>query len=329
MPSVFFLGATGYIGGCVLVALRRRHPDWPVTALVRKVQHVGCIRALGVAVVPGSFSDESLIIEQTGQADYVVNIADSKSVSLTVAILVGMKLRHVDGRGKGTLFHTSGLATLLDGRREGVFDPGGRVFDDADQDAIRSVMPSMPHSDVEIPILKASEAGYIDSYILCPGAILGPSKGPVNVPNPFLKLVVPLFLSLKHGACVGQGTNEVPLVYVDDVVDYFLRVIELAYSVWDAGSGPYQRFFVVSASVYSWRNISRAVAGAMHRRGLLEDDSLVSVPPHGEVSRQLQHFSENALIVAEKGKALGWGPLRVDTREWFDEILDDFLTSSH
>ncbi|KAI0310347.1 hypothetical protein OF83DRAFT_1178642 [Amylostereum chailletii] len=61
MPSTFYLGATGYIGGSVLVALLARYPDWEVTALVRTERFVQRVRALGVTVVQGSFTDEALL----------------------------------------------------------------------------------------------------------------------------------------------------------------------------------------------------------------------------------------------------------------------------
>lgn len=55
--TVFVLGATGYIGGAVLVDLKRRHPDFVYTALVRNTKDNAAIEALDVKVVNGSHAD--------------------------------------------------------------------------------------------------------------------------------------------------------------------------------------------------------------------------------------------------------------------------------
>jgi uncharacterized protein YbjT (DUF2867 family) len=43
MPSLFVLGATGYIGGAVLVTLLQEIPNIAATALVRNEEHVATL----------------------------------------------------------------------------------------------------------------------------------------------------------------------------------------------------------------------------------------------------------------------------------------------
>lgn len=43
MPSIFVLGATGYIGGAVLFTLLKEIPDLTATALVRNETHIATL----------------------------------------------------------------------------------------------------------------------------------------------------------------------------------------------------------------------------------------------------------------------------------------------
>ena len=63
-------------------------------------------------------------------------------------------------------------------------------------------------------ILRATEAGDIHSYIICPSAIHGLGTGPVERSrvSSFAKLVVSGFRSLGRAIYVGEGTNEFGLV---------------------------------------------------------------------------------------------------------------------
>jgi len=66
-------------------------------------------------------------------------------------------------------------------------------------------------------ILRASEEGYTESYIVCPGAVVGPSKGPVPSGSVFFKFMSQFSLAFKKPFYVGEGgghfyTVRIPLV---------------------------------------------------------------------------------------------------------------------
>ncbi|KAI0056477.1 hypothetical protein BV25DRAFT_1920922, partial [Artomyces pyxidatus] len=136
MSTAFLLGATGYVGS-LLVALRERHPELAITALVRNPAHLAKIRATGTTVLQGSFADVDIIAEQSYLADFVFNVADSDDVALMTAILKGAKRRVDDGKPKNVLIHTSGAAVFLDGSTEGKYDPEGRIWNDNNEDDIK------------------------------------------------------------------------------------------------------------------------------------------------------------------------------------------------
>jgi hypothetical protein len=104
----------------VLVDLLRSYPDLEVTALVRNPTFVEVVRALGVKVVQGNFSDTDLITSLARAAEITINAGDSDNITLNAAILAGQKARIVeDGKPPPILLHTSGVAVFMDGTTEG------------------------------------------------------------------------------------------------------------------------------------------------------------------------------------------------------------------
>lgn len=58
MKEVLIFGATGYLGGALLVRLRGSHPDWRFVAVSRNEKHDTALTAAGVAeVVRASHED--------------------------------------------------------------------------------------------------------------------------------------------------------------------------------------------------------------------------------------------------------------------------------
>jgi hypothetical protein len=156
MPTtVFYIGATGYIGGmyycsttwriitgpdltttslplgAVLADLVQAYPDIRVTALIRNPAHSAALKANNkvVDVVEGTFSDLALITSQARNADITFNTGDSDDVELTKAILAGQRLRAtVDSKSPAALVHISGVAVFADGTTDGKHDPQAKVW---------------------------------------------------------------------------------------------------------------------------------------------------------------------------------------------------------
>ncbi len=56
-------------------------------------------------------------------------------------------------------------------------------------------------------ILQAAEKGHTESYIICPAAVVGPSRGPVPTSSFFFKFLAQLTLAFKKTFYVGEGQN--------------------------------------------------------------------------------------------------------------------------
>lgn len=106
--SAFVLGATGYLGGSVLVALVKQYPQIRYTALVRNPKDNEAIEALGVTVLQGSHADLDIIEKASSEHDIVFNFADADGPALTDASLRGQeaRARRNDGSPKPILIHT-------------------------------------------------------------------------------------------------------------------------------------------------------------------------------------------------------------------------------
>ncbi|THH15266.1 hypothetical protein EW146_g5180 [Bondarzewia mesenterica] len=324
MSTVFFLGATGYIGGSLLVTLKKHFPNLTIHALVRSPTHIPAIRAVGAEPIQGDFGDEALIAEWSAKADIVVNAADSDDVKLITAILGGIKRRREEGKPKGLLIHTSGVAVFLDDGTEGLYDPSGRVWNDNSEEDIQSITTSMLHGSVDVLVLLVGKEGYVNTYIVSPAAIVGPSLGPVGKASFFLKGTTHIVLSRKSAVYVGEGSNVFYVVHIDDVMNLYLRVFELAVAEKEAAVSSYTRYFVASSQPAAWKTIMTLLASTLHKRGLLESPEPQSVSI-GDLLPYEHFLAKSQRIVTDRSKSLGWNPRPVVLEDWFEASVDAVL----
>ncbi|KAF8499100.1 NAD-binding protein [Russula emetica] len=320
LSTVFYIGATGYIGGAVLAELVKAHPELKFTALVRNPSHVEAIRSLGVEVVQGSFSDTDLISSHARAADITINSGDSDSIVLNEAILTGQRARVVDdGKPPAVLLHTSGVAIFMDGGKEGKHDSNSKIWNDADEADIRSITPELLHGQVDVPILQAAEKGHTESYIICPAAVVGPSRGPVRANSFFFKFMAQLALAFKKTFYVGEGENVFYTVRLDDLADLYKRVFAHILSREGAKASPYSKYYIAVSTPDTWKHITTTIGAVLARIGKLEDGTAHSVsisivpPPASSFLGASQH------VRGERAKDLGWEPRPVVLEDWVDE----------
>ncbi|KAG9019811.1 hypothetical protein FRB90_005959 [Tulasnella sp. 427] len=361
--AVFVLGATGYIGGSVLVGIQQRYPEFNYTALVRSSKNNSAIEAIGVKVIQGSHSDLELIEKVAAQHDIVVNCADADDLPLTIAILKGMMERSKRGSSsqKPLLIHTSGTSLLSEDNPTGSFIPGfaEKIYDDNKPEDIRGLGPKQPHRTIDLHaevlrrIFAAGEAGLVDTYIVTPSTIYGKGQGPCR--NRLTKSLVIVSQQVnglirqgvkrKQVVQIGPGTNGAtaalqshPLeanslclvwnnVHIEDLMDLYGLVLELGLSG-DGPSDAYERFFFGSVGEHVWGEVAKELGKIMHQKGLVDTAEVKSISLQEEKS--LLATATNSRSVANRGFALGWRPSRpslIDTLplevEWTVEQLND------
>ena len=121
-PTIFLLGATGYVGGCYLNQLLSG-PSKPkhITVLCRSKAKFDLIKGLSndnttVEPLSGSFEDHGLLTKTVYEHDITIEAGDSDNPALVNALLRGMEKRKDDGK-RTTFIHVSGTGTLADDAR--------------------------------------------------------------------------------------------------------------------------------------------------------------------------------------------------------------------
>jgi hypothetical protein len=139
--NIFFLGATGFLSGELLLLLARDYPACHIRALLRNpsAERVAKLRELNpnLSIVEGDLNDAQIIINQAATADIVINSASSdhwpsvKGMScslcytsqhrthwLSIATLDGLEKNSANRPGKPPLYiHVSGCGILSDNAR--------------------------------------------------------------------------------------------------------------------------------------------------------------------------------------------------------------------
>ena len=118
--TVFFTGATGYIGGTVLQKLLSLPtPPSLITILIRDHQKAELLQKLEVAGVKiqaliGSLEDFDKLRKAAEEHDVVVSTANCDDLNGISAMLDGMKQRKAKTGQTSLLIHTSGTGALVD-----------------------------------------------------------------------------------------------------------------------------------------------------------------------------------------------------------------------
>ncbi|KAG8989178.1 hypothetical protein FRB93_003739 [Tulasnella sp. JGI-2019a] len=316
--TAFVLGATGYIGGSILVDLTKKYPDFVYSALVRSPKDNNAIEALGVKIIQGSHTDLELIEKSASESDIVFNFADCDDLPLTEAILKGLKTRGArkDGTKKPILIHTSGTGVVT--HKPG--DPNDRLYDDLKVEDIKSIGPNQIHRPVDLKIFEAGDEGSIDTYIIAPSVIYGKGHGPVRNITIVFKLFIPLFLQNKQALQLGSNTIVWDSVHIDDLVDLYHLVLKQALVPTPIKSA-YERFYWGSSASFQWDALTKEIAIRLHKKGLLPTAEVKEVSL--EDYPNLAVLAMNSMTVSNRAlKTLGWKPHGRSLTDSLDDEID-------
>ncbi|VDB85182.1 unnamed protein product [Peniophora sp. CBMAI 1063] len=313
MPSVFLIGATGYLGGSLLVQIRKHHPSWPITALVRNPQCAPSIASTGATVVlPTADKDQQAVIaEETYNADITINAADCDDETLCQTMLGAMRKRKQDGKGKGVLLHTSGTMLFNDvsagGKRV-----DGKYWNDNDETDMRNISPGAMHGPVDTAILKAGEEGYVTNFTICPVNIVGPGTGPLKRPSQFIQLLVGFLLRYERPTYPGEGSSRYNYVHIDDLLDLYARVLDAIASGSQTDASPYTRFYIADDHEIDTKTVTEIYGAELARLGLLSSSEAESVAVE-KLDPSVGVLAHDVRVRGERGrKVLGWTTRGVD-----------------
>lgn len=313
-PTIFLLGATGYIGGTVLTTLLKGAvPPSNITVLVQKPEQESLFSPLGVKVQLGSRDDKKLLAEVASQHDVVMNFAvafggDEDSIA---ALVSGLEARARASSIKPVLLHTGGSGTFLYGENG---QPGTDVWTDEQYERLNSLEDGAYFYGGYKVIAQAALRGNISAYTLVSPTVYGPGTGPGNK----LSLQMPAYVRYakdhRRAAYIGQGENKWGNVHVQDLADLYLLVMSFSLQHPDSTkasktSHGFENLIYTGTAEHSWKPVIEHLANLLHKRGEVDEPSAVSI---GEGEGYPYMFGGNSFMArSEKTQRFGWKPNQV------------------
>ncbi|CAE6404025.1 unnamed protein product [Rhizoctonia solani] len=335
--SIFLLGATGYVGGSLLVTLLREYPSATISTLVRNSRSSGAIKSLSpdrINIVLGSHSDTSIIESEVEKADLTINAANCDDLDLTKSIINGFKKKSQ----KGILIHTTGSAVVLAEEATGPFlgkldERGQKIWDDTKTEDLRAISPSALHRSVDLAVLGAHDSGILDAYIICPGLIYGPGIGPVKSTSIQVPLLLQVALRRRQAYFAGEGTNIWCNIHIQDLLRIYTHVIKHAFT--SAGStarvDSYDNYYFAAGSEDATKDVAEAIATALYEKELVDSPHAQSLSPEDPDGKLLaMYLGHTSRAISVRAKSLGWSPKekKLTESEVMSIEVDNFLKTT-
>ncbi|HEV3458148.1 MAG TPA: NAD-dependent epimerase/dehydratase family protein [Thermoanaerobaculia bacterium] len=277
---IFVTGATGYIGHAVvgeLVALGHE-----VTGLVRDDAKAELVRRLGARAVVGDIADPDSYREHAAEHDALVHTAFSSGPGAVAADRTAVETLIAAARaGKArSLVYTSGIWVLG-------ATGDAPAFEGAPTDHPMPLVSWRPAHE-----RLALEAGihHLASAVIRPGIVYGGRGG----------LTGSYFESAeKEGAAayVGDGTNRLPMIHVEDLARFYRRVVE------HHARGV---FHAVDGNAVPLSEVARAASEAAGKGGAARSI------PLAQARQTLGAFADclalDQFIESRRAAELGWRP---------------------
>ncbi|KZV69667.1 NAD(P)-binding protein [Peniophora sp. CONT] len=331
VKTVFFLGATGYIGGAILQRLLDVPDAWDITALVRNEEKAKKLNTFGVKTIIGSLDDSNRIQQAAADADIIIHTAHADHVGAAKAILAGAKARF-DQTGVAPIYiHTSGTGVFTDENAAGApYDPEKLpLYDDSDRAVLDSVPDTASHRNVDLLVLGGDAEGYVKSYIVLPATIWGLLTGKLvdaGIANP-RSIQIPIAIKASihrgQGAVVGKGENIWPHVEIHELADLYIRVLNGAV----AGTATHGRdgLYIGENGNYLLKDAAATYTRALHAAGRSR-----TAEPESFTKEDIDKYfggrpylGSNSRAKAVRAKRdLGWAPTKGDA-DFFKGIEED------
>ncbi|KZV84516.1 NAD(P)-binding protein [Exidia glandulosa HHB12029] len=329
--TIFYLGATGYLGGGLFKRVVATYPKARIVTIVRAESAVSIVKAAGAhEVIQGTHQEVDKIKKAASEADLIVNAADSDDVNLISALLAGAKERFLTTGKRPVFVHTSGTGVVGD-KSEGTLNTEflAKPFDDASEDAVKNIPAEALHRNVDLLIFGADSEGYVDAWIVSPPTVYGASTGffPRN------SIQIPMLLSMaiktNQAVVVNDGTATWDNVHVEDLAEAYLFIIAKAWSSRGSTISSYAKFYNVASDRHTWKDLVGAIATALNKRGVIPTAEVKSITlaEASTVHPWAFAVANNSLVVPSKLKALGWKPTHLNWKADIDADVERVLKS--
>ncbi|KFY34390.1 hypothetical protein V494_06805 [Pseudogymnoascus sp. VKM F-4513 (FW-928)] len=327
LPTLFLIGASGYIGGTFLTFLTKAHPTMSIRALVRTEKQAEILRSFyGTAIEPviGSLEDSDLLRIEASKANIVVQAAPALETAIT-ALTEGAALNPSNKSPRRSerpvIVHISGSSNIS---HPVLGDLLPRVYSDVDDLAeILTLDPGRIQVPFENAIRRLSKENNVQSVIISPPTILGHGKGAIKTET----FQVGWYNAIiENGASflLGNGTNVWSTVSISDlgrailfVIDEILKGEQSRIEYGDSG------YYWVEAFEVSLMDRARAIGERLFKEGKIGTPDVELKTLEDVTARWSVYMGyligSSSRIKADRLKALGWKPLDFDWKSLVEE----------
>jgi nucleoside-diphosphate-sugar epimerase len=283
--KLFVTGASGYIGGSV--ASKLRDAGHEVLGLVRSEEKARLVKERGIEPIVGTLNDAAILQNAARQVDGVINAASSDHRGAVEALVGALE------RSGKPLIQTSGSSIVCDDVLGESENPSAY-----DEDTYFEPIPSrQARVAIDRYIREAGIYKGIRAIVICPTMVYGTGHGVHQESDQIPKLTL---RSKEHGAglYIGRGINRWSNVYIDDLVDLYLLVLQKA---------PAASFFFAENGESSLKEVAESVSrslgyGAVTKTWNAED----AIARYGDWARFA--LASNSRVRAANARRLGWLP---------------------
>ncbi|TVY82495.1 Uncharacterized protein LSUE1_G001587 [Lachnellula suecica] len=322
-PQIFITGVTGYVGGQLLHSMIAKHPDYQITGLVRTREQEQKIisRYPSVRTAIGDLNSANVIIEQSKQADVVLQTADADHLGAITSIVHGLSL----GKRNGAFIQLSGAASILD-TSNGLGQPTEKVWDDIkDFDEISTFDEKHFHAASDQLVRSEGKKAGIRTVVLAPPVIYGKGEG-IKQWSMGLPWRVEISKKRGMGFAIGEGKTIISSIHVKDTADVLLFFAEQALASTNGKVEWGERgFYFVESGENVSREIHELVAEEMVKRDMIKTAELESLT--GDEANELHPwasimYGSNMRVRGSKLRALGWTPEQPSILATVSELLE-------
>ncbi|KAI2844362.1 hypothetical protein CBS12448_2509 [Aspergillus niger] len=334
MAKIFLTGASGYIGGDVLHALKSALPTCQYTVLLRdEAKALKLSQAYpDVQVVLGDLDASSTLEQQAREADIVIHTASSNHVKSAEAIARGLTAPerpkpgnylpflpspHISYDQAGHWLQISGASVLSipDIVASAFGEPSNKIYSDVDgADELRELIRQYSAKRVvdNLVLSLPHTASRPKTALIFPPIIYGRGRGPINQRSIQIPELARVTMQRRGGVQVGKGEATWSNVHISDVSNIFVKLAEKALRSEEGELWNENGLYFPGSRAISFGSISARVAQEVKKLGLADSESVTeisheeadSLTPHGGVL-----WGTNAQQVAQRAaKYLEWVP---------------------
>ncbi|KAG2187824.1 hypothetical protein INT44_005514 [Umbelopsis vinacea] len=336
LVKILLTGATGYVGGDLLIDLLERTSEFEVHVLIRGNERSSTFEKLGAKVVVGSQDDHDFLTKTASRFDVIISVADSLDARTAKAFLLGLEQGKQQYHHKGILIQNSGSDVVLE-NTEGEYATE-KTWSDLDVQAFNELPLDAQHREVDILVTEYPQ-DKVTTAIISPSNISGVGRGPYNRLS-FINLAYErAVVKYRKPYVVGKGANIWSSIHIKDVSSAFTSVLDgLLKGTADHGLEGY--YFVESGQASMAEVVQRA-AEVLQKKGLLEDTNLIDMPEEvlqdpdvipAYIVNDYPGFAKSTLggtsrVSGDRLRKFGWKPKYTDPLGAVAEEIDVLLAA--